>query len=88
MVFLFAENSNNIEDNRARQIGLSINGPSRRSAPIMPLNFARQLGDMQKNNLRLPSIITHDKLFYNDNDFNHYKKHIPIVLHAPRVTKT
>ena len=26
-------------------------------------------------------------IFSNDNDFNHYKKHIPITLHAPRVTK-
>jgi len=26
-------------------------------------------------------------IFSNDNDFNHYKKHIPITLHAPRVPK-
>ena len=26
-------------------------------------------------------------IFSNDNDFNDYKKHIPITLHAPRVTK-
>jgi len=26
-------------------------------------------------------------IFSTENDFNHYKKHIPIVLHAPRVTK-
>ncbi len=26
-------------------------------------------------------------IFSNDNDFNHYKKYIPITLHAPRVTK-
>jgi predicted nucleic acid-binding protein len=26
-------------------------------------------------------------IFSNDNDFNNYKKHIPITLHAPRVTK-
>jgi hypothetical protein len=26
-------------------------------------------------------------IFSNDNDFNHYKKHIPITLHTPRVTK-
>jgi len=26
-------------------------------------------------------------IFSTDNDFNHYKKHIPIALHTPRVTK-
>ena len=26
-------------------------------------------------------------IFSTDNDFNHYKKHIPIVLHTPRITK-
>jgi len=26
-------------------------------------------------------------IFSTDNDFNHYKKHIPIVLYTPRVTK-
>jgi len=26
-------------------------------------------------------------IFSNDNDFNHYRKHIPIVLHTPRMTK-
>ncbi len=26
-------------------------------------------------------------IFSNDNDFNHYKKYIPLVLHAPRTTK-
>ena len=26
-------------------------------------------------------------IFSNDNDFNHYKKHIPITLHRPRTTK-
>jgi len=26
-------------------------------------------------------------IFSTDNDFNHYKKHIPITLHAPRATK-
>ncbi len=26
-------------------------------------------------------------IFSTDNDFNHYKKHIPIALHSPRVTK-
>ncbi len=26
-------------------------------------------------------------IFSIDNDFNHYKKHIPIALHMPRVTK-
>ena len=26
-------------------------------------------------------------IFSNDNDFNDYKKHIPITLHMPRVTK-
>ncbi len=26
-------------------------------------------------------------IFSNDNDFNNYKKHSPITLHAPRVTK-
>ena len=26
-------------------------------------------------------------IFSTDNDFKHYKKHIPIALHTPRVTK-
>ena len=26
-------------------------------------------------------------IFSTDNDFNYYKKHIPIALHTPRVTK-
>jgi len=26
-------------------------------------------------------------IFSTDNDFNHYKKYIPIVLHTPRLTK-
>ena len=26
-------------------------------------------------------------IFSNDDDFNHYKKYIPIVLHTPRTTK-
>ena len=26
-------------------------------------------------------------IFSTDNDFNHYKKHIPIALHTPRETK-
>ncbi len=26
-------------------------------------------------------------IFSTDNDFSHYKKHIPITLHTPRVTK-
>jgi len=26
-------------------------------------------------------------IFSTDNDFNHYKKHIPIALYTPRVTK-
>ena len=26
-------------------------------------------------------------IFSTDNDFNHYKKHIPIALHMPRVAK-
>ena len=26
-------------------------------------------------------------IFSTDNDFNHYRKHIPIALHAPRLTK-
>ena len=26
-------------------------------------------------------------IFSTDNDFNHYKKHIPIALHTPRATK-
>ena len=27
-------------------------------------------------------------IFSNDNDFNHYKKHIPITLHAPRISRS
>ncbi len=33
------------------------------------------------------SIRNNMPIFSNDNDFNDYKKHIPITLHVPRVTK-
>ncbi len=35
------------------------------------------------------AVSTRNKLpiFSNDNDFNHYKKHIPITQHEPRTTK-